>query len=425
MTKGISSLSNLQNFNAPAEQPMDQASLETAFETFAAVSAQLTESYQHLQDHVSELQQELVESHKEKLRASIDRQHIATRLEHLLTLLPGGVVVLDSHGVVQQCNPAAEDFLGTELLGRKWLEIIEARFAPQVDDGHEISLKDGRRLSISTRSMIGAGLPGGDGQLILLTDQTETRELQAQLGRQDRLTTMGKMVAYLAHQIRTPLSSAMLYAGHLQDDTLPDSQKKPFSQKLLRQLNNVEAQISDLLIFASGNQNRDQRVTVQDLFWRLQKEVAATPTLDGIEVQYQNKTIDFTLMCNPAALISAILNLMNNAREAHLESSTGRTLLINVTGVVKKEQLFLTIEDNGPGISHTEIGRVLEPFYTTKAKGTGLGLAVVQAVAESLGGTLSLAKASSGGLRVELVIPGKQLDQNSSNPNPTNKNSAN
>ncbi|MFN3235431.1 MAG: sensor histidine kinase [Pseudomonadales bacterium] len=388
-------------------QAEDRMGLESAFATFSAVSAQLTESYQQLQDHVSELQQELVESHKEKLRASIDRQHIATRLEHLLTLLPGGVVVLDSHGVVQQCNPAAEDFLGPELLGGRWTEIIEAKFAPQVDDGHEISLRDGRRLSIATRSMIGAGLPGGDGQLILLTDQTETRALQAQLSRQDRLTTMGKMVAYLAHQIRTPLSSAMLYAGHLQDETLPAAQKTPFAAKLLRQLKNVEQQISDLLIFASGSQTRDQYITVQDLFWRLQKEVAATPKLEGVAVQYENKTKDLHLTCNPAALISAVLNLINNAQEAHIESSEQSRLTINITGTATHDQLLLTIEDNGPGISKTEIGRVLEPFYTTKVKGTGLGLAVVQAVVESLGGKLRLGTNRSGGLTVELSIPAK------------------
>lgn len=394
---------------AQVEQANDRESLEAAFATFSSVSAQLTESYQQLQDHVSELQQELVESHKEKIRASLDRQHIATRLEHLLTLLPGGVVVLDSQGIVQQCNPAAEDFLGPELLGQRWMQIIESKFAPQLDDGHEISLKDGRRLSISTRSMIGAGLPGGDGQLILLTDQTETRNLQAQLSRQDRLTTMGKMVAYLAHQIRTPLSSAMLYAGHLQDGTLPAEQKAPFSEKLIRQLKNVEQQISDLLIFASGNQTRDHQIAVQDLFWRLQKEVAATPTLDLVELQYENKTQDFVLTCNPAALVSAILNLINNAREAHLESLKDNKLTINVCGEVKADKLVLTIEDNGPGISQGDIGRVLEPFFTTKVKGTGLGLAVVQAVVESLGGALRLGKARAGGLKVELSLPGKQL----------------
>jgi two-component system sensor histidine kinase FlrB len=383
----------------------ERLSLETAFQSFTEVSAQLADSYQHLQDHVSELQKELVESNKEKLRASIDRQHIATRLEHLLTLLPGGVVVIDSQGTVQQCNPAAEDFLGPALLGQRWTHIIETCFSPRFDDGHEISLKDGRRLSIATRSMTGAGLPGGSGQLILLTDQTEARELQAQLGRQDRLATMGKMVAYLAHQIRTPLSSAMLYAGHLKNETLPEKQKAPFADKLMRQLKSVEQQISDLLIFARGSQAAEQELRVSELLQRLEREVATTPTLESIKVTYINETDDVSLTCNPSALISAILNLLNNAREANLETGHVSELEVTVTGLIVDQQLRLTIEDNGPGINKSEIGRVLEPFYSTKAKGTGLGLAVVQAVAKSLGGDLKLAASAEGGLRVELSIP--------------------
>ena len=397
--------SSVQQAEITDKAAAERLSLETAFQSFTEVSAQLADSYQHLQDHVSELQKELVESNKEKLRASIDRQHIATRLEHLLTLLPGGVVVLDSQGVVQQCNPAAEDYLGPALLGQRWTHIIETCFSPRFDDGHEISLKDGRRLSIATRSMTGAGLPGGSGQLILLTDQTETRELQAQLGRQDRLATMGKMVAYLAHQIRTPLSSAMLYAGHLQNEALPAKQKAPFADKLLRQLRNVEQQISDLLIFARGSQAADQELRVSELLQRLEREVATTPALESVKVTYVNKTDDVSLTCNPSALISAILNLVNNAREANLETGHVSNLEVTVTATISAQYLKLCIEDNGPGINKNEIGRVLEPFYSTKAKGTGLGLAVVQAVAKSLGGDLSLAASAAGGLRVELSIP--------------------
>ncbi len=397
--------SSVQQAAITDQAAAERLSLETAFQSFSQVSAQLSESYQHLQDHVSELQKELVESNKEKLRASIDKQHIATRLEHLLTLLPGGVVVLDSQGVVQQCNPAAEDFFGADLPGKRWTQIIEHSFSPRLDDGHEISLKDGRRLSIATRSMTGAGLPGGGGQLILLTDQTETRELQAQLGRQDRLATMGKMVAYLAHQIRTPLSSAMLYAGHLQNESLPDKQKLPFAGKLVLQLKNLEQQVSDLLIFARGSQATEQELCISDLLHRLQREVATTPTLEAIKVQYVNEAEDVYLTCNPSALISAILNLLNNAREANLETGHVSVLEVTISARLAPQQLCLCIEDNGPGISKSEIGRVLEPFYSTRAKGTGLGLAVVQAVAKSLGGDLKLAAAQTGGLRVELSIP--------------------
>ena len=117
-------------------------------------------------------------------------------------------------GRVQECNPTAIDLLGEPLEGESWLNVIQRVFAPRFDDGHEVSLKDGRRVSIATRSL--AGEPG---QLIVLTDMTETRALQERLSRHQRLSALGKVSASLAHQIRTPLSAAMLYGEHLVSDT--------------------------------------------------------------------------------------------------------------------------------------------------------------------------------------------------------------
>ena len=197
----------------------------------------------------------------------------------------------------------------------------------------------------------------------------------------------------------------MLYAGHVKNETLAEKQKAPFADKLMRQLKSVEQQISDLLIFARGSQAAEQELRVSELLQRLEREVATTPTLESIKVTYINETDDVSLTCNPSALISAILNLLNNAREANLETGHVSELEVTVTGLIVNQQLRLTIEDNGPGINKSEIGRVLEPFYSTKAKGTGLCLAVVQAVTKSLGGDLKLAASAEGGLRVELSIP--------------------
>ncbi len=141
---------------------------------------------------------------EQRLQELKEKEQVTNRLENLLNIMPAGVVVLDSRGLVTQCNPAAEDFLGEPLLGEIWRNVIKRSFAPQVDDGHEISLKDGRRISMVTRSM-----EGEPGQLILLTDLTETRELQHRLDRHRRLSEMGRMMSSLAHQIRTPLSAAM------------------------------------------------------------------------------------------------------------------------------------------------------------------------------------------------------------------------
>ena len=395
--------------NPQSDTLTTQQDLQLAFQSFTQLSAQLADSYQQLQSHVCELQEELVITNQEKVAASQDKQNMAHRMQRLLELLPGGVVVLDESGIIEQCNPAAQELLGNLLTGLAWSHVINERFAPQTDDGHEISVVDGRRLSIATRS-----LDHGKGQIILLTDQTETRALQDQLSRHNRLSTMGKMVAYLAHQIRTPLSSAMLYAGHINDGALNPVQLDDFSGKLLRQITNVEQQVSDLLIFARGDSVISKSISVSDLFARLQRELDGSPLLKRVQIVYSNQAAGFALQCNPQALISAITNLVNNAREAAAEHQPDVQVSVNITAILVDAQLNLLIADNGPGISREQKSRVLEPFYSTKARGTGLGLAVVQAVVESLGGGLALESPSLGGLQIRLRLPvssGVSVDQ--------------
>lgn len=87
---------------------------------------------------------------------------------------------------------------------------------------------------------------------MLLTDLTETRQLQEQLARHERLSALGRMVASLAHQIRTPLSAAMLYAGHLQEGVLPAKTRQRFAGRLKDRLHELEHQVRDMLVFARG-----------------------------------------------------------------------------------------------------------------------------------------------------------------------------
>ncbi len=187
-------------------QASGREELVSAFELFNNVSAQLASTYKEMEERVGLLNEELHEVAEQRLQELKEKERVTDRLESLLKLLPAGVVVLDSRGVVTDCNPAALEFLGEPLTGLLWRDVIERCFAPRSDDGHEISLRDGRRLSIATRSF-----QSGGGQLLLLTDLTETRVLQRNLSRHRRLSEMGRMMSSLAHQIRTPLSAAMLY----------------------------------------------------------------------------------------------------------------------------------------------------------------------------------------------------------------------
>ena len=111
-----------------------------------------------------------------KQREEIEkRARVSQRLEALLEILPGGVIVIDQNGLVVQSNPQAANILGVELLvNQKWAEIIKTSFAPKFDDSLEVSLQNGKRISVATNP-----LPEDLGQIILITDLTKTRELQA------------------------------------------------------------------------------------------------------------------------------------------------------------------------------------------------------------------------------------------------------
>nr|WP_323158958.1 ATP-binding protein [Pseudomonas viridiflava] len=352
----------------PALELESRHGLEQAFSLFNQMSAQLTDSYGLLEARVTELKGELAQAGVQRLQELAEKERLANRLQNLLDLLPGGVIVIDGMGVVREANPAAIDLLGQPLLGMLWRHVISRCFAPREDDGHEISLKDGRRLSISTRS-----LDAEPGQLVLLNDLTETRRLQEQLARHERLSSLGRMVASLAHQIRTPLSAAMIYASHLTEQELPVETQQRFAGRLKERLHELEHQVRDMLVFARGELPLTDRIAPGALFQALQN--AAATHLQGVAVRWQCDSVDGELLCNRDTLVGALLNLVENA----VQASAGRTRL-KVHVYSRGNTLRLCISDNGSGMDQAALARIGEPFFTTKTTGTGLGLAVVTAV---------------------------------------------
>lgn len=384
----------------PIEQDSRQG-VEQAFALFNQVSSQLSQSYSLLEARVSELKGELAVVSAQRIDELSEKERLANRLQNLLDLLPGGVIVIDGQGLVREANPAACELLGEPLVGQLWRQVIARSFAPRKDDGHEVSLRDGRRLSIATRS-----LDAEPGQLVLLNDLTETRRLQDQLARHERLSSLGRMVASLAHQIRTPLSAAMLYASHLADpeQDLSAETRQRFAGTLKERLHELEHQVRDMLVFARGELPLNDRVTPKALFQALQQ--AAQAHVQGHAVRWQCDSHLGELLCNRDTLIGALLNLIENA----LQASDGPARL-KVHLFRRERSLHLCVSDAGSGIDADLLGRLGEPFLTTKATGTGLGLAVVKAVVRAHQGTLRLRSKVGRGtcVWVELPLIGGQL----------------
>ncbi|AIL62911.1 sensory box histidine kinase FleS [Pseudomonas alkylphenolica] len=387
----ISSVPKSKGQNA-AEQE-SRLGLEQAFALFDQVSSQLNQSYNLLEARVTELKGELAVVSAQRMAELAEKERLANRLQNLLDLLPGGVIVIDGQGLVREANPAACDLLGEPLVGELWRQVIARSFAPREDDGHEVSLRDGRRLSIATRS-----LDAEPGQLVLLNDLTETRHLQGELARHERLSSLGRMVASLAHQIRTPLSAALLYASHLAEQSLPLETQQRFAGSLKERLHELEHQVRDMLVFARGELPLTDRVTPKALFQALQQ--AAQAHVQGHAVRWQCDSHLGELLCNRDTLVGALLNLIENALQASSEPVRLKVHLYR-----RGQLLRLCVSDAGAGIDSALLARLGEPFLTTKATGTGLGLAVVKAVARAHQGTLQLRSRPGRGTCALVTLP--------------------
>lgn len=381
---------------APADAAVEASASAQAREALGQMSRQLSESFQLLEARMNSLQGELEWVSAQRLQELAEKERLASRLQNLLDVLPAGIVVLDGAGRVRDANPVAQALLGEPLAGELWRTVIARAFAPRHDDGHEVSLRDGRRLSIAIRS-----LDGEPGQLVLLNDLTETRHLQGELARHERLSALGRTMASLAHQIRTPLTAALLYASHLEEGGLALAQQQRFASRLKERLHELENQVRDMLVFARGELPLADRLTPSALFAALRE--SATPHLGDCPVRWQLDAQGGLLACNRDMLVGAALNLIHNALQAM--AGSGRSGRLKVHLYRRNGELRLAISDSGPGIPLAVQQRLGEPFLSTKTTGTGLGLPVALAMAKAHGGRLTVRSRVGRGTVVTFILP--------------------
>ncbi len=318
-----------------------------------------------------------------------------TCLDELFEQLPAGIVVLGPDGRIRRSNPAAAALLGEPLAGEPWCQVIERAFAPRPDDGHDLSLPDGRRVAIDTRA-----LQSEPGQLLLITDVSETRRLQESVSRRERLSTLGQMMSALAHQVRSPLTAALLYANHLQDSALPVEQSRLCARKILMQLRDLERLVRELLVFARGGGLQRRPVLVSDLLLAVADQTEHRCLDAGGRLKLRCDR-DLVLLGSHEALQTALENLVINALEA-----AGDGARVEIAAARKShDRVVISVTDNGPGVSAQDAGRVFDAFHTTRGDGTGLGLAVVRAVVEGHGGRVDVERTAAGGACFCIALP--------------------
>lgn len=338
----------------------EAARLAEAFRLFNQVSDELSQAYTQLQAQVAALTE---------------------RMTLLQDALPAGVVVLDGGGRIVQVNPAAERLLGAGLTGALWHEVSDTRLTPADLPGDYLVGEDRAcRLSLTDSALDSAG-----GRIVLVHDVTEAHRLKGQAERHERLAAMGEMAAQVAHQLRTPLAAALLYAGNLENPDLPAATRTSIAQKTVARLKALERLIQDMLLFARGEALGRETVAIGELIQEVVHTIEPLARARLVAFEVLDGGGDQVLTGNRKELAGALQNLLENA--LHAVAADGR---VEFETRVLPEVVEFRIRDNGKGMEPALVARLFEPFFTTRAEGTGLGLAIARGVARAHGGGIEV-----------------------------------
>lgn len=381
--------------NACTETMIDKAdSLTQALHEFNALAERLASVYARLERQIAGLPREQADSTRARDPEQLQKQQLADRLSTLLEALPAAVVLVDGRDRIDRFNQAAEMLFAGLCWGRHWSQVLEENLLSRMGPGDWV-LRNQLRVNVSQRPL------GDGGQVMVMIDTTEQRVLEERLQRQNRLSDMGEMAAQLAHQIRTPLATALLYGGQLGRQDLSDTQRSQFAATLVEGLKHTEKLIGDMLAFSRGGHFVANRVSLRDIITRV---------LDMLGPRLQSQAVNLTLAIDPArddtllgnqdALVGVFHNLVENAL-----NHTGQNAHIGIQVDFTAAEAWVVVEDDGPGIPHDIRQHIFDPFFTTRERGTGLGLAVAQSVLLAHGGHINTCSSALAGACFRVVLP--------------------
>lgn len=363
--------------------------LAEAFQLFRVSSTELEASYGALQDEVKRLNTELAAANR-RLALELDEREL------LLNLLPGAVLVLSPTGVIEKANGLALEFFGSLNRHVPWRQALSNSVeAIEGSEDYLVTYNTSRKrlaLTVSSR-------PDPGGQILLFTDVTEARQREKERRRRERLVEMGRMAANLAHQLRTPLSTAVLYFSQLDGRSTDNERRQLYLDRGLAQLHRLELLVRDTLSYVRVRDSDGQSCSARKLWVALDKTY--TPL-------FRQKNVTLSAIAPPNLILtgslegweSVIGNLLTNA--LHF-TPPGRKVVLNCSAT--DDQTLIDVLDEGKGIEEQIKDQLFEPFFTTRPDGTGLGLSIARDYLESIGARLQATNVAGGGCRMLITLP--------------------
>jgi PAS domain S-box-containing protein len=325
--------------------------------------------------------------------------------ENILQSVPSGVMSFDEELRITKVNLSAEKILEVKresVLGKYHREVLDEPITTLINDKKVIERGEmsyitpsGRRIWLGlTLSPLKDREGMAIGQILIFTDLTHLKALEAQMELRSRLSSLGEISAGIAHELRNPMAVIAGYTQLLSKKT--DQSLRPTVDAITKEINVMNRIISDFLSFA-----RPAELAVSDVDLKKIIENCIDTLVSGgnnIETHLDVENLP-VIKGDEILLRQAFTNLIQNAAEAM--PGGGDLTVKSSTG----DFLEITLSDTGPGIAGDLADKIFLPFFTTKDRGTGLGLSLVQKIIVSHGGTISVDDSDRGAIfRIRLPL---------------------
>ena len=330
--------------------------------------------------------------------------------------MPIGLLAIDADGQIASFNQAAESVLqlsSGNVIGKEPTEILPqplSEFFIQlktrqglIDKELDCPVKDGRVIPLE---VVGTALKEENNSavswVILFRDLTEIQRLKKEIARSQRLASIGRLAAGVAHEIRNPLSSIKGFATYFKERyrDIPEDHKT--AEIMVQEVERLNRVISQLLEFARPLNIQKKTVSLEVVIKDSLKMVEGDAHQKGIRVDLSNDLQIQEAWIDPDRIRQVLLNLYLNAIQA-MES--GGALSVKLRQEDDTGRLRIIVSDTGKGIKKEDLPNLFDPYFTTKPSGTGLGLAIVHKIIESHGGEVGVESHYGEGSTVTIRLP--------------------
>jgi len=353
-------------------------------------------------------------------------QELRAYYEDLLSSLQDGVIILDPSGRVVWLNQAAEEltgFSGSQIAGRAVGEVfpppspLSSLVARTADLGRShadfdatLTRADGGRLTVSAVASLVSNPRGENrGVVLVLRDLSRVRELEEQLQRSDRLAALGILAAGMAHEVRNPLVGVRAAAQLMEREPGFPSSLREFTGIIIREVDRLNRLVDGLLAFAGRRPLRLLPCNVNQIVEEALRLESAGLQGGGVGVLRKYDPEVPAVAGDPDRLLQVFLNLIRNGTEAmaggggELAVRTRFERLAPQCG--GRAAAVVEIADRGAGIPPEIQGKLFNPFFTTKHRGTGLGLPISQRIVEEHGGAIEVQSQMGQGTVFRVLLP--------------------